>query len=69
MSVQLPAPFDSRKLWIAAVSVGALAALGATGHADNSVVAAIVAIGGGGVGTQGVLDYKAGGSSPTDKAP
>ena len=69
MAFQFPAPLDSRKLWIAAVSVGALAALGATGHADNSVIAGIVAIGGGGVGTQGILDYRAGGSSPTDKTP
>ena len=69
MAFQFPAPLDSRKLWIAAVSVAALAALGATGHADNATVAAIVAIGGGGVGTQGLLDYKAGGSAPTDKAP
>ena len=67
--MQLPSPFDSRKLWGLGLGLAAVTILGMTGHDSGQAVAAVTAITGAGVGTQAALDYKAGGSSPTDKSP
>ena len=67
--MNLPSPFDSRKLWGLGLGLAAVTILGMTGHDSGPAVAAITTITAGGVGTQAVLDYRAGGSSPTDKAP
>ena len=57
--MQLPKPFDSRKLWATGMAIAAISAITVTGHATGDAgVAALVTLGLGHAVMQGALDYK-----------
>lgn len=65
----LPTPFDSRKLWIIALTQAALVTLAWTGNASDQLVTAVVTVGGGGAVAQAIIDFTGkGGNPPTGDA-